>query len=135
MQLPEHLVLYDGHCHLCDKSVKTILRFDNRAIFRFASLQSKLGKSILEKYHFNNSNGESIVYIRNNKILSKSEAALWISIELDFPINLLGGLVLFPPFIRNLTYDHIAKNRYKWFGKSENCLVPDAKFNDRFLDL
>ena len=135
MNLPDHLVLFDGHCHLCDASVKFILKNDIHQIFKFASLQSETGKKIIEKYQIDLSLGESIIYLKKEKVYTKSSAALWIANEIKFPATLISGLIIFPPIIRDFTYDFIAKNRYKWFGKSETCLLPDSKQRNRFIDL
>lgn len=135
MKLPEHLVLFDGHCHLCDGSVKVILQHDSKQIFSFASLQSATGKYVIEQFKVDTRAGESIIYLRHGKIRTKSAAALWIANELNFPMNLLSGLLLFPPFIRDRVYDFIARNRYKWFGKSDTCLLPDPSQRHRFIDM
>lgn len=131
----DFIVLFDGHCHLCDGSVKMILKYDNRQLFSFASLQSQTGKSLIEKHKIDIHQGESIILIKKGKSFTKSAAALWIASELKFPTNLLSGLILFPPFFRDFIYDYIAKNRYKWFGKSETCLLPDPSQKHRFIDL
>jgi predicted DCC family thiol-disulfide oxidoreductase YuxK len=135
MNLPDYLVLFDGHCHLCDGSVKVILKHDHSKVFMFASLQSETGKKIIEKYHIDTSLGESIILIKKGKSYTKSSAALWIANELKFPVNLISGLIIFPPIVRDFVYDFIAKNRYKWFGKSDTCLLPDPNQKHRFIDL
>lgn len=101
----------------------------------FASLQSETGKKIIEKYHIDTSLGESIILIKKGKSYTKSSAALWIANELKFPVNLISGLIIFPPIVRDFVYDFIAKNRYKWFGKSDTCLLPDPNQKHRFIDL
>jgi len=135
MILPDYLVLFDGHCHLCDGSVKFILKHDKNKVFKFASLQSTTGKKIIEKYQIDPSLGESIIYLKKGKIYTKSSAALWIANKIKFPAILISGLIIFPPIIRDKVYDFIAKNRYKWFGKSETCLLPDPEQRNRFIDL
>jgi predicted DCC family thiol-disulfide oxidoreductase YuxK len=99
------------------------------------SLGRLVGKKIIEKYRIDLSVGESIIYIKKEKVYTKSSAALWIANEIKFPANLISGLIIFPPMIRDFTYDFIAKNRYKWFGKSETCLLPDPEQRNRFIDL
>lgn len=135
MDLPEHLILFDGHCHLCNNSVKTILKFDSEKKFYFASLQSPLGLQLVQKHKSETPSEESIIYLKNGNFSEKSEAVLWIASQLKFPINLAAGLIIFPPFIRNRVYTFIAKNRYKWFGKSDSCLLPDPEYKNRFIDL
>jgi predicted DCC family thiol-disulfide oxidoreductase YuxK len=130
-----YLVLFDGHCHLCDGSVKFILKHDRNKIFTFASLQSETGKKLIDLYQIDTGSKESIIFIKKGKVHTKSSAALWIAIELSFPAVLISGLMIFPPFIRDSVYDFVAKNRYKWFGKSDHCLTPDSKERHRFIDL
>lgn len=134
MNLPNHLVLYDGHCYLCDSTVKFILKYDSSRKIKFASLQSSIGKQILENYKLDSTIIDSIVYLKKSKIFIKSNAALWLALELKFPMNLLAGLIIFPLPLRNFVYDLIAKNRYKWMGKSESCLLPQNEFKNRFID-
>lgn len=135
MNSVDFIVLFDGHCHLCDGSVKLILKYDLHKKFSFASLQSDTGKTFIEKYKIDIRKGESIILIKKNKAYIKSNAVLWIANELIFPYNLISGLIIFPPFIRDSVYDFIAKNRYKWFGKSDVCLLPDPTQRNRFIDL
>lgn len=135
MNLPNHLVLFDGHCHLCDGSVKIILQHDHHQIYSFASLQSSTGKYVIERFNIDTKLGESIIYVRNGKVKTKSSAALWIANELKFPMNLVSGLIIFPPMIRDWVYDFIARHRYQWFGKSDTCLLPDPSQRHRFIDL
>lgn len=135
MKLPDRLILFDGHCHLCDRSVKTIIKYDSKKLFYFASLQSELGKKIIRDFAIQTNGKDSIIYLKNGKPRMQSEAVLWLSSELDFPINLFGGLILFPPFIRNSVYEFVSSNRYSWFGKSESCLLPNPSQKERFIDL
>lgn len=135
MNTPDFIVLFDGHCHLCDRSVKMILKYDFQQKFSFASLQSQTGKMLIVKHKINVHQGESIILIKKEKFFIKSDAALWIASELKYPVNLIAGLIIFPPFIRNYVYDIVAKYRYKWFGKSDSCLIPDSNQRHRFIDL
>lgn len=124
------IIVFDEKCLLCNKSVQFILKNDTKKHFLFCSSISKIGQLTT---HTINTNQQSVILIRNNKLYTKSDAVFRIAQKLRFPINLCWLFLWIPQFIRNGTYDIIAKNRYKWFGKTENCwyLSPDLK--DRFL--
>lgn len=131
----EHpVVLFDGVCNLCNASVNFIMANDTKNIFRFAALQSKAGKALLKKFNLSSDALDAVVLIENKKVYTKSAAALRIAQKLKKPLPLFFSLSLVPPFIRDAVYTAIAKNRYRWFGKSKSCRVPSAGTNDRFLD-
>lgn len=135
MKTNNHLLLYDGVCHLCNNTVQFILKNEASNLTNFASLQSKFGTNLCEEYKINPLDVDSIIYFRNSRLYTKSTAALWLCLELKFPYNLLAGLIIFPEPIRNFVYDYVAKNRYKWFGKSDSCILPNEKYKSRFLDV
>ena len=131
----EHpIVLFDGVCNLCNSTVIFLIKRDKNKIFRFAHLQSETAKSLLEKYQLDGKGIDSIVYIENDKVYIKSTAVLRILRYLKMPYPLLYALIIIPPFIRNAVYDFIAKNRYRWFGKHDNCIVPTDELKERFLE-
>lgn len=135
MHKENHLLLYDGVCHLCNNTVQFILKNEANHQINFASLQSELGKKLCERYKIDPAKVDSIIYFKKDRVYTKSTAALWLCIDLKFPFNLISSFILFPEPIRNFVYDYIAKNRYKWFGKSDSCILPDEKFKNRFLDI
>ena len=101
----------------------------------FAPLQSKIGQVIISKYNLDTSNTDSILlYSEAKGIKIKSTAALHIAKGLGFPQNLANVFFIVPPFIRNWVYDFIAKNRYKWYGKQEACMIPTPELKAKFLD-
>ena len=128
------IILFDGVCNLCNKSVQTVLRKDKAGIFKFASLQSDVGQKLLKQYNLPTSNFGSFVLIQNGKIYLKSTAALTVAKQLSGPIKLLYGFMIVPAFIRNFFYNIIAKNRYKWFGKMDECMIPTPEIKSRFLN-
>ena len=128
------IILFDGVCNLCNKSVQTVLRKDKAGIFKFASLQSDVGQKLLKQYNLPTSNFGSFVLIQNEKIYLKSTAALTVAKQLSGPIKLLYGFMIVPAFIRNFFYNIIAKNRYKWFGKMDECMIPTPEIKSRFLN-
>ena len=134
--IPNHnkLILFDGVCNLCNSSVQYIIRRDKSNIFLFAPLQSDIGKKIINDYHIDTEQTDSILLYETKKgVTSKSLAALKIASKLSFPTNLLSICFIIPPFIRNWVYDYVAKNRYRWFGKKEQCMIPSPELESKFI--
>lgn len=126
------VILFDGVCNFCDASVQFILERDPNEIFRFASLQSEAGQDLLKKYHVPE-DVDSMILIESDKVYFKSSAALRISRHLQGTWKLLYILIIVPAPVRNVVYDIIARNRYKWFGKKESCMLPSPNVRKRFL--
>ncbi len=126
--------MFDGICNLCNNAVQFVLKHDKKKLFRFASLQSDFGKSILTKYALPTDNFNSFLLIRNGKAYTKSTAALSVAQMLSGPVKILYGFIIVPAFIRNAVYRIIADNRYKWFGKKESCMLPSPDIAARFLN-
>ncbi|MCE2504085.1 MAG: thiol-disulfide oxidoreductase DCC family protein [Chlorobi bacterium] len=127
------VVLFDGVCNFCEGSVRFIIDRDPKGTFRFASLQSAFAHERLPKHGYDPEVLSSVVLIENDRLYAKSGSALRIVRRLRFPWPLLRGLMIVPPFLRNFVYDFIARNRYKWFGKKEECMVPTPEIRKRFL--
>jgi predicted DCC family thiol-disulfide oxidoreductase YuxK len=125
-------VFFDGVCNLCSGSVQYIISHDKHDRFRFASLQSEYAAKELAGADLHKV--DSIVLKKDGKIYTRSTAALKIASKLSFPTNLLYIFIIVPPFIRNVVYDFIARNRYKWFGKKEACWLPSPELRSKFLD-
>ncbi|RLD27951.1 MAG: thiol-disulfide oxidoreductase [Bacteroidetes bacterium] len=135
--LPKHkkLILFDGVCNLCNASVLYVIKRDKSNVFVFASLQSSIGKQLIEKYDINSSLTDSILLYESGQGISyKSTAALKITSKLTFPTNLLSVFLIIPSLFRDWVYDYIAKNRYKWYGKKDTCMIPTQELKDKFLD-
>ncbi|MDQ0243488.1 putative DCC family thiol-disulfide oxidoreductase YuxK [Bacillus fengqiuensis] len=129
----ERIILFDGVCNFCDGAVQFIIKRDPKAHFSFASLQSKSGQDLLTKWDLPTDTFNSMVYAKGNRIYTKSTAALKIARELKGGWPLLYALILIPKPIRDIVYDLIAKNRYKWFGQKDECMVPSPDVRKRFL--
>jgi predicted DCC family thiol-disulfide oxidoreductase YuxK len=127
------IILFDGVCNLCNSSVNFVIRHDKKDHFLFAPLQSETGKKLLEKYAIDPSKTDSFILIENNKAFSRSSAALRLTKHLNRLYPLMYSLMIIPPFIRNGVYDYIAKNRYKWFGKKESCMIPTNEIKAKFI--
>ena len=137
IELPKHkqLILFDGVCNLCNNSVQYVIKKDKANRFLFTPLQSETGQYFTNKFDINTEKVDSIILITNNNTFySKSTAALMVAKYLGFPTNCLFPFIIIPAFIRNWVYDFIAKNRYKWYGKKEACMIPTPELKAKFLE-
>ncbi len=137
INIPEHkqLILFDGVCNLCNSSIQYVIKHDKKDVFMFAPLQSEVGKQIIEQFNIDTKNVDSILlYSKEKGLKSKSTAALQISRYLGFPIKLWSVFWIVPVFIRNWVYDFVAKNRYKWYGKKDECMIPTPELKSKFLE-
>jgi predicted DCC family thiol-disulfide oxidoreductase YuxK len=131
----KQLILFDGVCNLCNSSVLYVIKRDKKDKFLFAPLQSDIGKTIINKFQIDTDDTDSILlYNPKNESLSyKSSAALHVAKQLGFPINILSVFLIIPTFISNWVYDYIAKNRYKWYGKKDVCMIPTPELKSKFI--
>jgi predicted DCC family thiol-disulfide oxidoreductase YuxK len=128
------VVLFDGECNLCNRYIQFIIRHDKKKQFLFATLQSAAGGAELERLRKDTGYvPDSVILQYNNKYYIKSAAALHIFKLLGGWRRILYAGIIFPRFLRNAFYDFVARNRYKWFGKSDECMVPTPELRDRFL--
>lgn len=132
--IPDHIVFFDGVCNLCNSSVNFIIRHDKHKIFHFASLQWKVSKEILGEEYPENEYYDSVIYYEKGEVFQRSDAALRIAAKLDFPYSLLSAFRIIPAFLRDSVYMFISKNRYKWFGKKDSCMLPTPPLKKRFLN-
>ena len=132
-QLTHSIILFDGVCNLCNGAVNFVIKRDPRNVFKFTPLQEKKGVLLLKKHAVDSRKLDSIVLIENGNVYIKSSAALRIAKKLSGLWPLFFVLLIIPSFIRDGVYDFIAKNRYKWFGKKEQCMIPTPGFREKFL--
>ncbi|WP_103068334.1 thiol-disulfide oxidoreductase DCC family protein [Aquimarina sediminis] len=129
------IILFDGVCNLCNGAVSFIIKHDKNDTFRYASLQSKIGKQLVKERDIDTSKLDSILLIDSKtRYFYKSTAALRIAKQLSGIFPLLSVFLLLPTFFRDWIYNIIAKNRYKWFGKKESCMIPTPKLRTLFID-
>jgi predicted DCC family thiol-disulfide oxidoreductase YuxK len=128
------VVLFDGVCNFCEGTVNFIIARDPQAYFRFAALQSPAAHRLLERCASPPPTSDSLVLVEREKCYTRSTAALRIARRLRSPWFLLYGLIIVPRPIRDALYDWFARNRYRWFGKRDECLVPDTDTRRRFVD-
>ncbi len=122
------VILYDGHCNLCNGAVNFVIKRDRENIFRFASLQSEVGQSMLSGFSGIKQNIDSIVYREDKNTYLKSTAVLRSLRKLGRGWQLLYIFIIFPPFVRDPVYDLIARHRKSWFGRSDQCmLIPSER--------
>ncbi len=133
-QLQHPVILFDGVCNLCSSIVQFVLKRDRKDTFRFASLQSDFGNSILQKFNLPDDTFNSFIVYKNGKIYTKSTGGLLVAKQLSGAWPMLYIFIIVPSFIRNSVYNIIARNRYKWFGKKEACWVPSPALRIKFLD-
>lgn len=138
MNLPEgkHIVLFDGVCNLCDHTVQRIIKNDKNDLYRFASLQSDFAHELTKTKGINTAKVDSIILvIPGEAYYTKADAALEIAGNLGGWYTVLAATkYIFPSSFKNMVYDFIARNRYKWYGKKESCMIPTPELKSKFLD-
>src|SRR5215204_4269440 len=127
------VILFDGICNFCNGVIHFVIRQDKKGRFRFTTLQSGRGQQLLQHYGLSQLHFDSFILIENGKVYMRSAAALKLSNKLPWYWKWTQILWIVPPFIRNAFYDLIARNRYKWFGRKEQCMVPAPELRSRFL--
>jgi predicted DCC family thiol-disulfide oxidoreductase YuxK len=135
------ILLYDGVCGLCNRFVQFTLRRDRNATFHFAWLQGALAASILARHSANPTDLDTVYVVVNYELpdeylLSRSQAVLFVLGQLGgFWRPVASLLQLLPKFLRDAAYNAIARNRYRIFGRSEVCVLPNDLDRSRFLDV
>jgi predicted DCC family thiol-disulfide oxidoreductase YuxK len=127
------VVLFDGVCNYCNTMVNFAIRNDSQAQLKFTPLQTLTGKQLKSQFNLP-PEIDSVIFIDNNKVYVYADAALRICRWLDWPAKALYAFIIVPKFIRQPIYKWIAKNRYKWFGKKDTCIIPTPEVKSRFLD-
>lgn len=133
MQPENNIIFFDGVCNLCNSSVNFIIKTDSRKIFKFSHLQSKYSCNRLTNYNPLLSKN-TILYLEDGNLYERSTAVLRIFRKLSGIWPTFYLFIIVPRFIRDTIYNFIARNRYKWFGKSDNCKIPTPEIRDRFIE-
>ncbi|MES2806168.1 MAG: DCC1-like thiol-disulfide oxidoreductase family protein [Bacteroidota bacterium] len=129
------IILFDGVCNLCDSAVQMIIKHDAKDVFRFVALQSDLGQKIIKHLGIDTQKTDSIIlYQPGFAYYYKSEAVLEIAKDLSGLFYFGTLFSILPTSLNNHIYDYIAKNRYKWYGKKETCLIPTKELQAKFLE-
>ncbi len=127
------VILFDGECHLCNGAVNFIIRRDPRKRFRFAPYQSAPGRALADQAGLAEAASETLILLEGGRAYTRSTGALRMARRLRRLWPLLYVFIVVPRPIRDRVYDWIARNRYRWFGKSDACMVPGPEVKDRFL--
>ena len=130
----EAVILFDGVCNLCSGFVQFVLPRDPEGKYRFASLQSDVGQSLLAEHGLPSEELESVVLIEDGESYVKSAAVIRIAAGLGGGYRLLSPLRYLPRAVRDRIYDFVADHRYRWFGKKDQCMMPPEGVESRFLD-
>ncbi len=131
------ILLYDGVCGFCNKSVQRVLALDKKGTMKFAPLQSKYAEEVIARHNLKNI--DSVVYVDKSsateRVFIRSDAALQIASYLGGVWKLLLAFYMIPRPIRDFCYDLFAKHRYRFFGKYDSCMLPPPEIRSRFLDI
>lgn len=133
--MPQHsIILFDGVCNLCNAAVHFVIKRDKKNQFLFASLQSAEGKKILAEYNLPEDEIHSFILFEDGKIYTRSTAALTVMKKLNGLWSFFYGFILVPKFIRDGVYNIVAKKRYQWFGRKNECMIPTPQLRSKFLN-
>lgn len=133
--LTHPILFYDGACKFCDASVNRIIKIDREARIHFAALQSDIARQHLRDRPELIKDMQSLVFLDKGKIYDRTDAILQIANYLPFKWKWIKIMHLFPKRIRDYAYQLIARNRYKWFGVKNKCLIPTPDIKNRFIDI
>ncbi|PXY01459.1 hypothetical protein DF185_08210 [Marinifilum breve] len=125
-------VLFDGVCNFCNTTVRFVLAYNRAENIHFSPLQSDFAKQLLAQYNLSSDDMDTVVFVQDNKAYTKSSAAFQIARHLIYPWKALYYFKYIPKNITDWIYDLIAKNRYSWFGKKNQCMVPKPEWRERF---
>lgn len=128
------VLLYDGVCKFCNGSVNFIIKHEKKSSLKFSPLQSTLSKKLSKDLNFDVDQLNTLIFIHTGKVYTKSKAVFKVSSYLKFPWNALSILNFLPTKLTDFFYDFIAKKRYVFFGREDECIVPDPEIRYRFLD-
>jgi predicted DCC family thiol-disulfide oxidoreductase YuxK len=126
------VILFDGVCNLCNGAVTFVIRRDTKDYFRFAALQSEVGSEFLRGSK--EELPDSIVLVEKGRIFTRSDAALQIARRLSGGYPLLYAFIVLPQWIRDRTYDWVARNRLRWFGRRDACMIPTEELRCKFIE-
>ncbi|HRC21761.1 MAG TPA: DCC1-like thiol-disulfide oxidoreductase family protein [Chitinophagaceae bacterium] len=133
MTTDKPIILFDGVCNFCNRMVNFAIRNDKKAKLLFSQLQSPTGEQLKKEYQVA-TDADTIVFIEKGKAYTYARAAIRVCRYLNWPAKLLYAFVIVPRFISQPVYKWIARNRYKWFGKKDSCMIPTAEIKKRFLE-
>jgi predicted DCC family thiol-disulfide oxidoreductase YuxK len=130
----DKIIFFDGVCNLCNGFVQFIIKRDRSAKFRFASLQSEYARARLTQAHRDPGELYSIIFMDGTNLLERSDAVLEIARHLGGPWSLLTSFKILPRRLRDALYNFVAGNRYRWFGRQDQCMIPTPELKARFVE-
>jgi predicted DCC family thiol-disulfide oxidoreductase YuxK len=129
----QSIILFDGVCNFCNGAVNFLIKKDKKSQLKFGAIQSEQGQELLRTYGLSTTEINTFIFIENKKAYTRSTAALKVSKYLGGLWPAFYGFIIVPKFIRDGIYNWIAKNRYKWFGQKDECMIPTPDVRQRFL--
>lgn len=129
------VVIYDGVCNLCNESVNFIIRRERSPVLKFSPSQSDYARNLVDAAALSRIASQSVILYRDGRIYTGSDAVVELAHYLKWPWSMLRHLAILPVRLRETAYRLIADNRYRIFGKSETCIMPDKSLLDRFIGL
>lgn len=135
MEENKKIILFDGVCNLCNSSIQFVIKRDTDDMFRYAALQSEIGQKLISERNIDTENIDSIILIEPGvAYYTKSDAALQVGKSLKGYRTISSVFNLIPSGLRNIIYDFVARNRYRWYGKKDQCMIPTPELTGKFLD-
>ena len=135
MEKQEKIILFDGVCNLCNGAIQFVIKRDKKDVFRYAALQSEIGQRMIAERGIDTSKTDSIILVEEGvAYFVKSDAALEIAKHLSGGWSALRIFSFIPSSIRDVVYDFIARNRYRWFGRKDQCMILTPELQAKFLD-
>ncbi len=128
------LILFDGVCNLCNSSVQFIIKNDPAGDFKFAALQSEIGQDILKRFNMKTDEYGTFILYENGEIYTKSTGVLHVIKHFKNYYRFFYFFIVIPPFIRDYLYNFVARNRYRFFGKKDACMIPTPELKARFIN-
>jgi predicted DCC family thiol-disulfide oxidoreductase YuxK len=132
-EIPDDLILFDGVCNLCSALVQFVIRHDPVGKFRFAAIQSEIGREIFQSHGLDPADLQTFVFISDGRMFRRSDAAIEVVSRFGGVWRLFRVFQFVPRVVRDLIYSTIARNRYRWFGRKEVCMIPTPEIKERFL--
>jgi predicted DCC family thiol-disulfide oxidoreductase YuxK len=129
-----NLVIFDGVCNFCTKSIRFILRHEADNIIKFTPLQSLTGSKLMREFGVDPNNAETFIFVSDGRALTKSDAALALANHLRGGWRIVRVFRFLPRSVRDRAYGILARNRYRWFGRYDTCMVPSPEIRDRFIN-
>jgi predicted DCC family thiol-disulfide oxidoreductase YuxK len=127
------VILFDGVCNLCNRSVQFVIKRDPQAKFSYASLQSGFGQTLLKQFNLPPGNFNSFILFQDNQVYTRSTGALKMLSQLE-GWKWTRIFYIVPGFLRDAVYNIFSKYRYRWFGKMDECMIPTKELQARFID-